>query len=426
MSGISCFRTLLPISTLALLGMLACGEGATEPSMESSMSPQFAKGANGVQGGGVTACPIPVDFIATDEGSLRTSLAAASPGDVIGLDGLFGVERDIYIRVPELTITCATPGSGLFADPLPGGTVNWLLRPRAPRISVDHLVLDGSDAARGPYYALTLLQTLPLPFLNSNGARFTNNKVTCTPAGECVFLVGTKGAMVADNTFEAAGSGTGIHFQGSGDSEPDGSSPYPIDGSQVVRNTLIATTAFDPEFPVFGAIRMRDGGDVTVAQNVIQGPWANGMVATNLNDSEFSGNRVDDVARFGFFFFHNTVVPDPALSLSRGNVVWNNRLSGSGEGGVGAEYACSNVLFGNDLQGNAGNIGALLESTTGNNTLVGNRTVVYDDGDLDCDGDGSVDPNIITGRGAVLHGVNLGAAVSGAAVRTGGVADAIR
>ncbi len=40
MSGISCFRTLLPISTLALLGMLACGEGATEPSMESSMSPQ--------------------------------------------------------------------------------------------------------------------------------------------------------------------------------------------------------------------------------------------------------------------------------------------------------------------------------------------------------------------------------------------------
>ena len=38
MSRISCFRNLLPISTLALLGMLACGEGTTEP----SMSPQFA------------------------------------------------------------------------------------------------------------------------------------------------------------------------------------------------------------------------------------------------------------------------------------------------------------------------------------------------------------------------------------------------
>ncbi len=107
-------------------------------------------------------------------------------------------------------------------------------------------------------------------------------------------------------------------------------------------------------------------------------------------------------------------------------MVRNNSLSGSGEAGVGAEYACGNVFFGNSLQGNTGNIGALLARTTGNNTLVGNRTVVYDDGDLDCDGDGSADPNIITGRGAVLHGVNLGEAVSGAAVRSGGVAAALR
>lgn len=421
MSRISCFRNLLPISALAFLGTLACGEGIMDP----SMSPQFAKGANGAQGGGVTACSTPADFIATDEVSLRTSLDEADPGDVIGLDGFFGVGADIFVRVADLTITCATPGSGLFADPSPGNTVNWLLRPRAPRISVDHLVLDGSDAARGPYYALTLLQR-DGTLLNSDGASFTDNTVTCTPTGECAFFVGTKGAMVADNTFEAAGSGTGIHFQGSGDSEPDGSTPFPIDGSQVVRNTLIATTPFDPDFPVFGAIRMRDGGNVTVAQNVIRGPWANGMVGTNLNGSEFSGNRVDDATRFGFFFFGNTVIEEPVLSLSRANVIRDNRLSGSGEGGVAVEYACDNVLFGNDLQGNADNIGVLFSSPTGNNTFVGNGTVVYDDGDLDCDGDGSADPNIITGRGAVSHGVNLGEAVSGAAVRSGGVAAALR
>lgn len=45
MSRISCFSNSLPISTLALLGTLACGEGIADP----SMSPQFAKGANGGQ-----------------------------------------------------------------------------------------------------------------------------------------------------------------------------------------------------------------------------------------------------------------------------------------------------------------------------------------------------------------------------------------
>ena len=93
---------------------------------------------------------------------------------------------------------------------------------------------------------------------------------------------------------------------------------------------------------------------------------------------------------------------------------------------MGAEYACGNVLFGNNLQGNSGNIGALFERPTGNNTLVGDRTVVYDNGEVDCYGDGLLDPNIITGHGAVLHGVSLGGTVSGAAVRSGGVADPIR
>lgn len=49
MSRISCFSNSLPVFTLALLGTLACGEGTTEFSLEPSMSPQFAKGANGGQ-----------------------------------------------------------------------------------------------------------------------------------------------------------------------------------------------------------------------------------------------------------------------------------------------------------------------------------------------------------------------------------------
>lgn len=415
MARIGCLGILPPLSTLALLSTLACGEGTTEP----AMSPQFAKGANGVQGGGVTACPTPADFIATDESSLQIGLDGAKPGDVIGLDGFFGVGRDIYIRVADLTITCVTPGSGLFANPGSGATLNWLLRTRAPRISVDHLVLDASAAARGPFLAhTTLLQNGNL--LNSDGASLTHSRVTCPWAGECAFFVGTKGAMVADNTFEAAGSATGIQFQGTGDSEPDGSRPFQIDGSQVVRNTLIAAAPFHPDWPQLGAIRVRDGSNVIVAQNVIRGPWANGMVATNIGGSQFSGNRADDVTRFGLFFLGDfrSEVPDPILALSRGNVVRNNRLAGSGEGGVAVEYACDNAFLGNNVQANADNIGVLFSITTGNNTFVGNQTITYDDGDLDCDGDGAADPNIITGRGAVLDGVDLGEAVSGAANNT--------
>jgi hypothetical protein len=52
---------------------------------------------------------------------------------------------------------------------------------------------------------------------------------------------------------------------------------------------------------------------------------------------------------------------------------------------------------------------------TGANTLVGNQNVVIDNGNYDCDGDGPIDPNIISGSGAVDNGVNLGDKVSEAA-----------
>ena len=65
-------------------------------------------------------------------------------------------------------------------------------------------------------------------------------------------------------------------------------------------------------------------------------------------------------------------------------------------------------------------MGAIFDAETGANTLVGNQNVVIDNGDFDCNGDGVADPNIITGRGAVLNGVNLGDIVSDAAVTSGG------
>jgi hypothetical protein len=99
------------------------------------------------------------------------------------------------------------------------------------------------------------------------------------------------------------------------------------------------------------------------------------------------------------------------------NVFQTNEVTGAGSAGVFSQSACRNQFVGNALPGNGGNVGLAFAATTGANTFVGNQTIVVDDGAFDCDGDGVVDPNIITGVGAVRHGVTLGDVVSGA-VRT--------
>jgi hypothetical protein len=68
--------------------------------------------------------------------------------------------------------------------------------------------------------------------------------------------------------------------------------------------------------------------------------------------------------------------------------------------------------WGAGREDNADDIGIWFALDSGANTVVGNKNVVVDDGDYDCDGDTFSDPNIIAGRGAVLHGVNLGDIVS--------------
>ncbi len=86
----------------------ACSERPTEPG--SLSSPAFAIG-------GAAACPTEADVVVTDEASLLAALSAASPGDVIGIDGLIAITLDILIDTEELTLTCATSGSGLVAQP---------------------------------------------------------------------------------------------------------------------------------------------------------------------------------------------------------------------------------------------------------------------------------------------------------------------
>jgi len=90
-----------------------------------------------------------------------------------------------------------------------------------------------------------------------------------------------------------------------------------------------------------------------------------------------------------------------------------NRATGAALAGISAQLACGNSFIGNDLQGNAGNVGLVFNETTGANTYAGNATLVVDNGAFDCNGDGVNDPNTISGPGMARHGLQLGAAVSG-------------
>lgn len=458
---------------------------------EPSPGPDALRGPTFTVASG-TECPASPDVIVRSWDELRTAVATASPGSVIAVDGTFEATL-IEITTADLTLTCATPGSGLRA---PFGIMLLVF---APRVTVERLTLDASAAqaylahhdppngrfaedirllgntiicgpapicvvyggfpggpvARGALVAdnhfhaagsdialhfhevegarvernafhgtagaiqgirvsnqpggmrdiVIAHNTLagswvdPFVLLNSGGVQILGNTVTCG-SDECLFGQGPglHGTVVADNSFTAAGSGSGIHLQ------------LGTDGSRIERNTMVATAPSGGDF--FGAIRVRDGSNVIVADNVVLGPWSNSVAPAELANSKFERNRLEGAARYGIRV--SPFVLFVSLSMTA-NVFRNNRVSGADSGGVFVHSACRNQFIGNDLQGNAGNVGAIFDETTGANLLVGNSTVVIDNGGgFDCDGDGVGDPNIITGPGRVRRGVPLGTPPTGA------------
>src|SRR5206468_12532837 len=134
------------------------------------------------------------------------------------LAAFFGVTADVAVTTPNVTLTCAAPGAGIFAAP--GAGVIELFTAGANGIVVDRLVLKDSagDPNGDPYVAIDVA-----------GVRLTNSRIICYP-GSCGFLAGTSGAVIADNWFVLAGSFTGVHMQGIVGG---------IDGSRVGRNMII-------------------------------------------------------------------------------------------------------------------------------------------------------------------------------------------
>ena len=369
------------IPLLALLA--ACQDRSVVP---TALRPAFAAAAPAV-------CPASPTVVVSDEAGLRSAIATATPGAVIAISGMIGITQDDTIATEGVTITCATPGSGLFA--VAGSGVQDLLIAAAKRDVVDGLVLDASQAGDSPLAGFNDGTTF---FAES--IRFTHNTGTCPPGGECVFISGGLGAVVADNQFEAHGSFSGIQLQ---------VDVARVDGARIERNTLVATA---PSVGLRqGGIRPADAANVVIAANTLLGPWRNGLSAARLAHSRVEGNQFRGAVRNGIRLSDAGPLFIAGIPASD-NVFSNNRITASGEAGIFAHLACRNEFVGNNLQGSAGDVGAVFPDSSGANRLAGNGTIVVDDGAFDCDGDGLNDPNVITGAGAVRHGLHQGATVS--------------
>ena len=367
-------RSLRFIAALLLGAAVGCQNEGLSP---AAVRPSFATGAAS------PTCAANPTVTVSDDTTLRAALKAAHPGDVIAVSGTIEVTADDTIATDNVTLTCATPGSGLVAR---GLEVVDMVTVTARGVAVDGLVLDGSRASDAPWFAFNDGETA-----FAQDVRFTNNTVTCTLFGACAFVVGGTGAVVSDNQFQATDAFTGVHLQANGP-DPNVVFPIRIDGARIERNTIVALT---PSVGVrFGAIRPFDADNIVIADNVISGPWRNGISTTRLSHSQIQRNQISGAVVDGI----RTASFGGVLRGAAQNLFASNQVSGAGRAGIFADRACSNQFASNDLRGNAGDLGLFLTDTTGANVVAGvNNAVVIDNGAFDCDGDGRLDPNIITG-----------------------------
>src|SRR5438876_9704746 len=224
------------------------------------------------------------------------------------------------------------------------------------------LLLGGSRAFDAPWFAFNDGETA-----FAQDVRFTNNTVTCTLFGACAFVVGGTGAFVSDNQFQATDAFTGVHLQANGP-DPNVVFPIRIDGARIERNTIVALT---PSVGVrFGAIRPFDADNIVIADNVISGPWRNGISTTRLSHSQIQRNQISGAVVDGI----RTSSFGGVLRGAAQNLFASNQVSGAGRAGIFADRACSNQFASNDLRGNAGDLGLFLTDTTGANVVAGVRS----------------------------------------------------
>jgi Right handed beta helix region len=373
-------------ASLVVASVVGCQDGRLAPGVQQTRGPSFDAAARSF------ACPTNPTVTVSDEAALRAALSAAHPGDVIAINGTVAITADDTIFTDGVTLTCATPGSGLVAMP----TVVDMLTIAARGDVVTGLTLDGTQAGDSPYLAVNDGVSV-----FAQDAQFTHNAVICTFFGECVFFAGGTGIVVTDNVMQADGALSGIQLQANGPDQTAIPLPIRVDGARIERNTVVATSPSGGG--IFGGIRPFDASGLMIANNVVTGPWRRSFSGTRVSDSRIIGNDLQGALLYGIRTSAGGFVSPAGLVVR--NVFTENQVHGAGLAGAFVQKACSNKFLANDLSGNTGDLGMLLNDSTGANVVAGvNNDVVIDNGAFDCNGDGQIDPNIVTGgarRGTV-------------------------
>jgi parallel beta-helix repeat protein len=302
------------------------------------------------------------DIVVSDEVSLRAALEAASPNQTIAVDGMIEVHgpEEAMVTTSGVTLTCATPGSGLRLFGFGAGI--RLLVYQANGVTIERLVLENTE---GEGYTLAVQ--------SSEDVRISDNRMTCGVI--CILLFASPRATVTRNdcVSDIFLSVSGIYVMS--------------DSARVTANTFVTTI----ESPMgalqhLGGIVVSGHSGVLVSNNRVSGPWYNGISVRFTEGTKVERNKVDGAMVNGIRAVSDV---EPLSS----NTFRSNRLNTEGTG-IFVDAACDNLFVGNGIGRGAVN-GVVFGESTGANVYLGNRQIVADNGAFDCDGDGEVDPNII-------------------------------
>ncbi|HEX2077790.1 MAG TPA: right-handed parallel beta-helix repeat-containing protein [Longimicrobium sp.] len=360
-------RAHIPAAALAVLALLAaCADQPVTP------APRTA----GLSLAPAKACAESPTVVVHTDPELRSALASSSPGDVIAISGTIALDSFVVMNTPGVTVTCAEPGAGLSLAP---GNEFALLYPRADEVTIQGLELDG-EYGYSPIYSITD------EFNGLQNIRITGNEIYCGYTA-CLFAAGAPGMQITDNHWKGEHTRYGVHIQGFPGSATGGDGPT-SDGVVISRNVIENEDGY---IGVYGAIRVREGHNVTITHNQVSGDWSHGVVLTNIFDSRVEHNRIDGTMLNGIEF---SAIAAARVSLG-GLSIRGNQITNAGGAAMAIRRACGNTFEGNLVRDNA--LGVRFEASTGDNLYRGNNEVVEDAGAFDCDQDGDVDPNQISG-----------------------------
>ena len=326
----------------------------------------------------------------------------------------------------------------------------WADATRGSRIE-DNDIQGVTDAVTGAL-AIRVTGDFFAPTPVSLDAVIRNNR-----AAGSIGIYGTEGAVIADNridncfleclTLFASSPAEAIANTLTGGLD-DFVGIYASEASSLVlsRNEVLGTFLSDG----IAVEQIPDSNErVRVSGNTVDVQAQAGMVLSFLSDGVVEGNRVTlpgadpystGIQLFGFSSRSLEIVDGNVVSefevrqLAYANLFRNNRVRGAGVG-LFVEGACSNTFVGNNLQANETpavfalrtrvsfmpepNLEFVDESGgTGANTLAGNATGVVEaapferplagNGYLDCDQNGTGDPNAYSGAGVSVTKGGLG------------------